>query len=112
MGTSVSSAGRAITIVRWVARILSALFIILCLILFAGEGVFREPQSPPLTTSAILQLTIMGISLVGLALAWKWEVIGGSKRSRHMSSSESSIPGPSSSFPPRSRRFCSSLAGG
>jgi uncharacterized membrane protein len=78
MGTSVSSAGRAITIVRWVARVLSALFIILCLILFAGEGVFREPQSPPLTTSAILQLTIMGISLVGLALAWKWEVIGGS----------------------------------
>jgi hypothetical protein len=76
MRNAASSARRVVTVVRWVARILSALFIILCLILFAGEGVFRDPGSPPLTTSAIIQLTIMGIGLAGLALAWKWELIG------------------------------------
>jgi uncharacterized membrane protein len=78
MAGSGSSAGRAIPIVRWVARILSALFIILCLILFVGEVLFREPQSSPLTANAILQLTLMGFWLAGLALAWKWEAIGGS----------------------------------
>lgn len=78
MKKSAPSSSRGITVVRWVARVLSALFIILCLILFVGEGLFPEPQSSPLTTSAILQLTLMGFSLAGLALAWKWEAIGGS----------------------------------
>jgi len=83
MGTSVSSAGRAITIIRWVARILSALFIILCLMFFVGEALvplilFPAPDATPLTGNAMLQLALTGLSLLGLALAWKWEAIGGS----------------------------------
>ena len=83
MGTSVSSAGRAIPIVRWVARILSALFIILCLMFFVGEALvplilFPAPDATPLTGNAMLQLALTGLSLLGLALAWKWEAIGGS----------------------------------
>jgi hypothetical protein len=74
---------RSIAIVRWIARILSGLFIILCLMFFVGEALvplilFPAPDATPLTGNAMLQLTLTGLSLLGLALAWKWEAIGGS----------------------------------
>ena len=76
------SARRWVRIVRWIARILSGLLIILCLLFFVGEALiplilFPTPDSTPLTGNAMLQLTLAGISLLGLALAWKWEAIGG-----------------------------------
>jgi len=44
---------------------------------FIGEGLLGD-NSKPLETTAIIQLSMAGIELVGLALAWKWEAIGGS----------------------------------
>ncbi|MBU0509851.1 hypothetical protein KKH27_13595 [bacterium] len=77
-----SSAGRRVRIIRWIVRILSGLFIILCLLFFVGEALiptilFPAPDSTPLTGNAMLQLALFGLSLLGLALAWKWEAIGG-----------------------------------
>ena len=57
---------------RWVLRGFSGLIIAFLLLMFIGE------TGDPLTNNAILQLSITGIGLIGLALAWKWELIGGS----------------------------------
>ena len=79
MEKSVSSQGRAIRVIRWTARILSVLFVAFCLLMFIGESLEsrQRPDSPPLTTDAAVQLAIAGISLLGLLLAWKWELAGG-----------------------------------
>jgi hypothetical protein len=55
--------------IRWVARIVSALFVVVCLFFFVGETLFEEHHQP-ITGNAILQLAITGVSLLGLALAW------------------------------------------
>lgn len=68
----------AATVVRWGARLLSA-----AILLFWGWflvahllGDAARPSRPlHLTDSAIL--TAMVVSLVGLAVAWKWELLGG-----------------------------------
>ena len=57
---------------RWVLRGFSGLIIAFLLLMFIGE------TGESLTNNAILQLSITGIGLIGLALAWKWELIGGS----------------------------------
>jgi hypothetical protein len=31
----------------------------------------------PLSTNSIIQLSLMGIGLIGFGLAWKWELTGG-----------------------------------
>lgn len=73
-----SSAGKRVRIVRWIARILSGLVIVFFSIFFVGEAIlFPTPDSTPLTGNAMLQLTLTGLSLLGLALAWKWEAFGG-----------------------------------
>ncbi len=60
-----------IKIFRWILRILSGVIILFSLIMFIGEN------SGDLSTNAILQLSISGIGLIGLGLAWKWELTGG-----------------------------------
>jgi hypothetical protein len=79
MEKSVSSQGRAIRVIRWTALALSALFIVMSLIFFVGEGVLagRRPNPQPISNNAILQLSISGVCLLGLALAWWWKLIGG-----------------------------------
>ena len=62
---------------RWMLRGLSALIILFSLLMFIGETYIEENSGNPLTKSAILQLSIAGIGLLGLGLAWKWELIGG-----------------------------------
>ena len=61
---------------RWVLRGFSGLIIAFSLIMFIGDTFFGEVGGP-LTNNAILQLSITGIGLIGLGLAWKWELIGG-----------------------------------
>ena len=69
----------SIKIIRWSLRILSALFIAFLLIMFIGETFFQDDDLDGVyeNTDAILQLSVMGIGLIGLALAWKWELTGG-----------------------------------
>ena len=62
---------------RWILRILNGLIIAFFLLFFIGETFFGENPGEPLTNNAILQLSISGIGLIGLGLAWKWELIGG-----------------------------------
>ncbi|MHA7832659.1 MAG: DUF7670 domain-containing protein [Flagellimonas sp.] len=62
--------------IRWIVRGLSGLLIAFSLLMFIGETFF-EDTGGPLTSNAILQLSIAGVGLIGLALAWKWELMGG-----------------------------------
>ena len=62
---------------RWILRGLSGLIIVFFLLMFIGENFFGEKTEEPLTNNAILQLSIAGVGLIGLGLAWKWELIGG-----------------------------------
>jgi hypothetical protein len=47
--------------------------------MFIGETFF-PPESlnaKPLGADSIFQLLLMGIAMIGLGLAWKWELMGG-----------------------------------
>lgn len=70
---------KSINILRWTIRILSGISILFILFMFIGETFF-SPESlneKPMSTNSIIQLSLMGISLIGLGLAWKWELTGG-----------------------------------
>jgi len=65
---------KKLNIIRWVARIWSLLPIV-----FALGHVFEDDSN---ITSEIfftdyLLLTLLGIYVIGLAIAWKWDYIGG-----------------------------------
>lgn len=66
-------------VVRWCARILSALiqlfwgFFIVAHLVGDGGGASR-----PLQTNDYISIATMVISLAGLGVAWKWELIGAS----------------------------------
>lgn len=62
---------------RWIIRGLSGLIIVFALLMFIGETFFGENPDATLTGNAILQLSVTGIGLIGLGLAWKWELTGG-----------------------------------
>lgn len=66
-----------IKLLSWVLRVLSGLIIVFFLFMFIGETFFGENPRKPLSTNDILQLSAMGLGLIGLGLAWKWELIGG-----------------------------------
>ena len=61
---------------RWILRGLSGLIIVFSLFMFIGESL-DSPSSEPRSANSILQLSITGIGLIGLGLAWKWELTGG-----------------------------------
>jgi uncharacterized membrane protein (GlpM family) len=65
-------------VVRWIARILGALILLfwgffIVANLFGGS----EEAPQPLNTSDYVGIITMGAWLAGLAVAWKWEFIGG-----------------------------------
>ena len=62
---------------RWILRGLSGLIIGFSLMMFIGEYFFGESPSEPLSKSSMIGLSIAGIGLLGLGLAWKWELLGG-----------------------------------
>ena len=64
-------------VLRWILRISSGLIIAFSLLMFIGETFFGENPGKPLENNEILQLSITGIALIGLGLAWKWELFGG-----------------------------------
>jgi len=63
-----------IKVMRWIARIISVLFILTTMFFFIAEEVFRDdPRTVPLPIGPL----VMGALLfVGLGLAWKWELVG------------------------------------
>lgn len=66
-------------IFRWTVRGLSGLLILFALIMFIGETFFppESSNSGPMSANSIVQLVLFGIVLLGLGLAWKWELTGG-----------------------------------
>ena len=62
---------------RWILRGLSGLIIVFSVLMFIGETWFGENPEATLSNNAILQLSVTGIGLIGLGLAWKWELTGG-----------------------------------
>ena len=47
--------------------------------MFIGETFFQNESldAKPMSADSIFQLLLMGIGLIGLGLAWKWELTGG-----------------------------------
>ena len=68
-----------IRILRWAARILSIIFVGFFLFLFIGEtiGSIRSGDYKPISSFDVLQLTLMGLIMLGLIAAWIWEMYGG-----------------------------------
>jgi len=65
------------TVVRRLARILSALILLFWSFFIVAHLVGDEGRSSrPLTTSDYISLTTMVVSIAGLGVAWKWEFIG------------------------------------
>ena len=69
---------RLLKILRWTLRILSAIFIVFFLLMFIGETFFQGGSFNPksLSADAILKVSLGILSLIGLILAWKWELTG------------------------------------
>lgn len=74
MQSSSSAHPARIKVMRWTARTVSLLFILLTLFFFAAEEIFRDhPRTEPLP---IVSLVLGALLLIGLGLAWKWEFPG------------------------------------
>lgn len=69
---------RLINIIRWVARIWAALMVAFMLFMF-GAHIVDDGLGLPfnLTARDGLMMASMFILVLGLALAWKWEKLGG-----------------------------------
>jgi hypothetical protein len=65
---------RAAVIGRWTALIFGTLMVLLFLAFFFGEG---PPHFSALTGADKLQFAALGVLLLGLIIAWKWEGAGG-----------------------------------
>jgi hypothetical protein len=65
--------------IRIIARVMSAIIVAFALIMFIGETMESAKRTPhsPMTLYTIIQLALFAIGLISLALAWKWEFIGG-----------------------------------
>ena len=67
----------------WISRIYSGLLVLFSVSMFASYRFFPEtagmpPGKPePLSAEAILGLSIAGLGLLGLLIAWRWELLGG-----------------------------------
>ena len=79
MHVPASFADRTVKWSRWIVRILSLLFVAFYLFIFIGESLEgrSRPHNPPMATRAVVELATIGVSLLGLLLAWKWELAGG-----------------------------------
>ena len=65
------------TVVRWGARLLSAVILLFWGFFLVAQLVGDEGRSSrPLTWDDYLGLAALVAALVGLALAWKWELTG------------------------------------
>ena len=64
---------------RIIARVMSVILISFFLLIFIGEELqsAEKGTSSPMTFHTFLLIVLFAITLIGLALAWKWELIGG-----------------------------------
>jgi hypothetical protein len=74
MATWQNATWRAAVIGRWTALIFGTLMVLFFLAFFFGEG---PPHLSALTGADKLQFAALGVLLLGLIVAWKWEGAGG-----------------------------------
>ena len=66
----------AITVIRWSARILGLIIAGFFLLMFIGESLQSNSLPKALEPFAAIGLALMGIYIVGMLLALKWERVG------------------------------------
>ena len=83
MDNSQSSRTR-VKVVRWIGRVLSAIIFVIFGFVWISEvtgriGLTSPPPGglPPLSVADTIQFYSMGVMLIGLGIAWKWELAGG-----------------------------------
>jgi hypothetical protein len=69
--------GKAVRVVRWIARISAGLAAALILIIFIGEGLIEGIGSIHLTARETAMMVTFVAVWLGLVLGWKWELVGG-----------------------------------
>jgi len=71
---SASGTRRNLKVIRWIARILSLLVFVTTLsILFTPDPYATEP----VPAEDWFLLSLWGVAILGLAIAWRWELVGG-----------------------------------
>jgi hypothetical protein len=68
----------AALIIRWTARVISAFLVLFSLFIFFGEtiGSMHSEMNLAIRHTAAINLLLMLSGIIGLALAWKWELTG------------------------------------
>jgi len=83
MGNPKPSSNPRLKILRWIARIYSAIIIFVLGFASVSELLGRlglaplPPQAAPLSTVDAIQFSSFFVILIGFAIAWKWELVGG-----------------------------------
>jgi hypothetical protein len=69
---------RAVTVVRWIARVFSGIMAALILVISVGEAL-TEGYEPilHLTVRETVMMVAFVVVWLGLLLGWKWELTGG-----------------------------------
>ena len=73
MNTS-NTVPRSVKIIRWIARIWSVLVTVFVLLIFFAPD---SGGSGPIATMDVFLLSLTGLALLGLFIAWRWEFVGG-----------------------------------
>ena len=66
----------AIVVIRWSARVLGLIMAGFLLLMFIGQSLESNPLSEPIEPIAAIGLALMGIYVVAMFLALKWERVG------------------------------------
>ena len=66
----------AIVVIRWSARVVGLIIAVFLLLMFIGQSLESHPQSDPIEMIAAFGLALMGIYVVAMFLALKWERVG------------------------------------
>ena len=66
----------AIVVIRWSARVLGLIMAGFLLLMFIGQSLESYPPSEPIDPIAAIGLALMGIYVVAMFLALKWERMG------------------------------------
>jgi len=67
------TAPRSVKTIRWIARIWSALVVAFALWIFIPDS----SSSGPIAAVDKFLLSLLGLTLLGLLIAWRWEFAGG-----------------------------------
>lgn len=72
--SNVNAPSRSVKIIRWIARIWSILvFVVALIIIFIPDPYATEP----VPASDWFLASLWGVAILGLLIAWRWELIGG-----------------------------------